>query len=416
MKDNGKKIPVYARPIFTNIILLVLNVFLFIFKMIFGFMTRSIALQADAFDSITDVVMVITGLVGIIFATKKPNERFPYGYYKTENIVSLIIALLIFYTAYDIIMNSIQAIQGFFLGIPREILVSPEVFIFLFISLGFSIFLTIFLKISGKKSQSVIIQSEANEKIFDNLISLSVIVNFVCAFFRLFIFDAIFGIIISFFIIKGGYDIFKISTKTLLDAVVKYDRRVELEDYFRKVPLIKSLKSVQIRGYGKYVVIEAEFTLRRDLPLSQIEKFKAQLEREIKKEFPSVFKVIMLIRAQSKKLVRIAVPLRNNQGRESDVSGHFGESSHFAIFEIRDGTLVNLTIFENPYMNEKRQKGILVSEWLISQKIDKIYVKESLKKAPNLIFNSRFTEIVQCDVKKLKDIILKEIELSIQDR
>ncbi len=45
---------------------------------------NSLALQADAIDSITDVIFIITGLIGIFFAQKKPNKKFPYGYYRSS--------------------------------------------------------------------------------------------------------------------------------------------------------------------------------------------------------------------------------------------------------------------------------------------------------------------------------------------
>ncbi|MFX1314590.1 MAG: cation transporter [Promethearchaeota archaeon] len=35
-------------------------------------------------------------VIGIIYSRKKPNEKFPYGYYKIENIISLIISIFIF--------------------------------------------------------------------------------------------------------------------------------------------------------------------------------------------------------------------------------------------------------------------------------------------------------------------------------
>ncbi|MFX1314591.1 MAG: cation transporter [Promethearchaeota archaeon] len=51
----------YENPIFLNLFLLFLNTSLFILKLIFSFLTNSIALQADAFDNLTDIVMIFAG-------------------------------------------------------------------------------------------------------------------------------------------------------------------------------------------------------------------------------------------------------------------------------------------------------------------------------------------------------------------
>lgn len=41
-------------------------------------------------------------MIGGIYLSEKKSERFPWGLYKVENIVALILALLIFFSAYEI--------------------------------------------------------------------------------------------------------------------------------------------------------------------------------------------------------------------------------------------------------------------------------------------------------------------------
>ncbi|MFX1260158.1 MAG: cation transporter [Promethearchaeota archaeon] len=58
MNEKKKYQKFYGKPIFLNLLLLVLNLGLFISKIIFAILTNSLALQADAFDSLTDIIMV----------------------------------------------------------------------------------------------------------------------------------------------------------------------------------------------------------------------------------------------------------------------------------------------------------------------------------------------------------------------
>jgi cation diffusion facilitator family transporter len=122
------------KAVLINVFLFIITLILIIFKIFFSLITRSIALQADAIDNVTDLVMIIASLVGVIFANKKPNERFPLGYYKLENIISLVISIFIFFTAFNIIQESSIDIYKFFIGIEKKIIVSNEVLIFLLIS------------------------------------------------------------------------------------------------------------------------------------------------------------------------------------------------------------------------------------------------------------------------------------------
>ena len=202
MTKIDKTLKFYEKPVFLNLILLILNITLFIFKLIFSILTNSLALQADAFDNLTDIVLTITAFIGIIFAKKKPNEKFPYGYYKIENIISLIISLFIFFTAYNIIIQSILGIINFINGNPRIIYFSIYIFIFLIISLLITSILTLYLRVIGKRTGSPIIESEAHEKTFDIFISLSVIIGFVGALLKFYILDSIIGLIIA--IIRSG--------------------------------------------------------------------------------------------------------------------------------------------------------------------------------------------------------------------
>jgi len=406
----------YESPIFLNFFLLFINISLFISKSVFSLLTNSIALQADAFDNLTDIVMVFAALIGIIYSRKKPNEKFPYGYYKIENIISLIISLFIFYTAYNIILHSIGDIRDYISGDLKVINISISIFIFLVISFIITLSTSFYLKIIGKKTKSPIIESEASEKFLDNFISLSVLAGFIGACFNVFLLDSIIGLFITLFIIKGGFDIFLNSSKTLLDAVIDFDKRTELNKLIESFPKIKKIESLEIRSYGKYIFLEVIVSLNKDLPLAQVQTLKNLIITKIKERFPQIFKVIILTQTQEKPITKVAVPLLDNNGLNSSISDHFGESLFFALFEIeeneKESHLLNYNIITNKFIKEEKRKGILISDWLISFKIDKIYLKKDLKVGPQLIFEKSLILIEMTKLEKLNDIINHELKLS----
>lgn len=408
MSETRENLKFYEQPLFINILLLIFNATLFTFKFIFSIITNSLALQADAFDNLTDIVMNITAFIGILFTKKKPNEKFPYGYYKLENIISLLISLIIFVTAFNIIIQSFSDMLNFINGNPRSITFSPLIFIFLIISLATSIILTLYLKIIGKKAGSPIIKSEANEKLFDNLLSFSVLIGFIGFLYNLYILDSIIGLIIALFIIKGGYDIFLSSTKTLLDAVIDFDNRTELYNLIEDNPKIKKIEKMEIRSYGRYIFLELEISLSKNFPLSKIDLLKNKLENEIKEKFPLIFKIITVIKSQEKPIITIAVPLKDNNSLSSIIAEHFGECPYFGLLEFQESNFLNYEIVANKFVNEEKRKGLLVSEWLLAQKTDKIYIKKALNKGPSLIFDNNYVEIEITDLENLNEIIKKE--------
>lgn len=413
MNKIEEKLRFYEKPIFVNFILLIVTIFLFALKIILSFITNSLALQADAFDNLTDIVMIVAALVGISYSRKKPNEKFPYGYYKIENIVSLVISIFIFYTAFNIIYLSIVEIISYSTGkSTKQLVISPQIFILLIFALLISFLLTLYLKMIGKKTNSPIIKTEANEKLYDNFISLSVLIGFIGALYNLFILDAIIGLIIALFIIKGGYDIFVSSTKTLLDAVIDFENRTELHNIINSIPNVKKIENMEIRSYGKYIFLEITLSLSKEISLSNIESLKNILFDKIKKEFPQIFKIVLITQTEEKEIIKVAAPIQENQGINSKIYEHYGESPYFAIIELKQGKLLNLTITPNEFIDEEKRKGILVSDWLTSKKIDKIYLIKELKKGPKLIFENSLIQIEITDFDNLNQIIEREKELS----
>ena len=149
------------------------------------------------------------------------------------------------------------------------------------------------MKLIGKQTSSPIIESEAQEKMFDIFISLSVLIGFIAVLLGIHILDSIIGLIIAIFIIKGGYEIFLMSTKTLLDAVIDFDNRTELYNLIENTPKVKEIETMEIRSYGRYIFLELEICLRKDFPLSQIAALKNKLRNDIKKNFPIIFKILI---------------------------------------------------------------------------------------------------------------------------
>ena len=410
MSELDENLKFYEQPVFVNFLLLIFNITLFVLKLIFSTLTRSVALQADAFDSMTDIVMNLTALIGIFFTKKKPNEKFPYGYYKMENIISLFFSLFIFFTVYNIVIQSFNNILAFYAGHSRMIYSSPLIFLFLIISLSASLFIALYLKKVSKRTGSPIIESEAQEKLFDCLISSSVLISFIGALWNLNLLDSIIGLIIAIFIFKGGYDIFLISTKTLLDAVIDFDKRTELIKVIEEYPRVKSLKNVQVRSYGKYIFMQAEIILNKNMTLSQIRTLKDKLSKKIMIKFPEIFKIILLAQAQEKRILRIAVPVSDREGLNSEIFDHFGESPYFAFLDFQEGSLLKFEIIPNKFINEEKRKGILISDWLCATRIDKLYLTKELKKGPQLVFINSLIEVELTEFNILNDILIKELE------
>jgi predicted Fe-Mo cluster-binding NifX family protein len=59
-----------------------------------------------------------------------------------------------------------------------------------------------------------------------------------------------------------------------------------------------------------------------------------------------------------------------------------------------DGAIEKREVIANPHHQEEKAKGIKVAEWLVSQKVDRLFIKESLQgKGPEYVFASSGIEM-----------------------
>src|SRR5579859_5902608 len=77
-------------------------------KLAVGLSSASLAVVADAFDSLVDSSTNIVGLIGIWVAARPADENHPYGHQKYEAIATLSIGALLLVAAVEIVRGVVQ--------------------------------------------------------------------------------------------------------------------------------------------------------------------------------------------------------------------------------------------------------------------------------------------------------------------
>lgn len=79
----------------------VLNLALALVKSLIAVRSASVAVTASVIDSLSDSVASLAVLGGVLLSSRK-SKRFPFGMYKIENLISVVIAIFIFIAGYEI--------------------------------------------------------------------------------------------------------------------------------------------------------------------------------------------------------------------------------------------------------------------------------------------------------------------------
>ncbi len=382
---------------------ILVTAFLVIIKYSVGILSGSIALIADAIHSFTDVVSSIGVFIGLKISSRKPTETFPYGFYKAENIVSLFLALAIFYAGYEIVLTSVEKFEEVVLtNVPAAILVAVA-------SLVLTLLLSSYKLKVGRELNSPSMTADGKHTRADVYASAVVLLGILGNYLGFYSLDQIAGILISVFIFKSGYGILKDSIKVLLDASIDYESLHRIREIASEVHGVRKIHSLKARGSGKFIFVELEIeTNLRDLERAHL--LSDKIEENIKSELKNVDKVIIHIEPVEKEFIRYAVPCTENDGKRSKVSRHFGEAGYFCIFDIKteDKDLTDMRFIKNPFVALEKRKGLKVAELLVPHKIDKLITKESIaKKSAFYVLEDACVEFEVTDVDTLGEIIEK---------
>ena len=204
-----------------------LNISLVIAEIIAGIYSGSMALIADAFHNLGDVLALFISLIAIVYGAKKASESMTFGYIKAEIMAAFINSLFLIITMIFILIESVNRFLN-----PTEINAPIVIFVSL-IALFINAYSTILLKQNNiehhhdhdeeehhhHEHEDMNIKSAYLHMLGDAVISLSVAVGGVIIyFFGIVAIDSVLSVLFSIYIIKETFPILKKSFYSLMDS------------------------------------------------------------------------------------------------------------------------------------------------------------------------------------------------------
>lgn len=378
-----------------------LNLFLAGLKIILASLSGSLAITAGAIDSATDSVASLAVYLGVILSARK-TKTFPLGLYKIENLISVVIAIFIFFAGYEIVQHMMQ--PG---GLPQ---ITLPILLFLLFTTAITYAFGLYALHLGRKTESPTLIAEGRHRQVDVISSLVVLVAAGMSYFDLrfdvlgITMDQIGAGIVVLFIARTGWALLADGMRVLLDASIDMDSLEQARKIILQEPLVTGIQSLVGRNAGRFRFLQADINLRTD-DLNKAHQVSQRIEDKIKDRLSHVHSVVVHFQPQPAHRLRMAVPLQDMAGA---ISHHFGEAPYFALVDIMrsDKSLEQQKIISNPYQDLERGKGIKVAEWLVEQKTDQVIVRESIKnKGPGYVFANAGIAVYQMDHDTLSEAL-----------
>lgn len=336
----------------------------------------SLAVAAEMIHNLVDLLSSVAVLAGVKISERK-SRSFPYGLYKVENVVAVGVAILIFFTGYEIARQALRgeagpaAVNGWMLaGVALSALI-PLVF-------------SVYQMRMGRALNSPSLMAAAQEyrvHVFSSGVVFLALVGQMVGFPL----DRYAALLIVVLIARTGWELLVSGMRVLLDASLDTETLNQAREIVLAEPAVTEVRSLVGRNAGRYRFLEAEVALRVD-NLDKAHASSQRIEEAIRTQIPHVERVRIHYEPQIRTQVRYAIPLADPLGA---VSQHFGEAPYFALVTVHtgNGKVERQELLSNPHANVEKAKGIRVAEWLVGLKADIVVLREEVHgKGPAYVF------------------------------
>lgn len=260
-----------------------INLFLTVVKGAVGYISGSISLIADAMHSFSDVFSSLAVYLGLKISQRKPNQRFPYGYYKVETFVSFVVSVLILVAGIEIMYESIKSIIN-----PHTLKYPTIGIVIALLSAIICYILAIYKEKIGKKIGSQALINDGKHSLIDTFSSLIVFIGILSSFFGYEWIEGLAGIIISILIFHMGIELCKADILALLDAGIDPKIINKIKNIAEKVDGVRGAHAIRLRRCGPYIFGEMHLELDPEKTIKDAHKIILKVKDKVKDEIKSV--------------------------------------------------------------------------------------------------------------------------------
>ncbi len=353
---------------------MLISFILAVLKATVGFYSGAIVLISDALDSASDVITSFAAYVGLKLSGKKPTEKFPYGFYKAENLASLVISGFIIYAAIRL------SIEGYYRLFILPSLSYPLITLATAVISGIiALLVSIYLKKKGKKINSESLIANSKDRLKDVFVSIVIFATIVCTYYKIPYVEGIVTILISLLILKIGLETVKDAVFALMDVSPSKEIEKKAGKVLGSMPGVESFSVLKLRKAGLYIFGEAKIKIRKFIKVERAHEIADSIEQNLKKQVRQIESFTVHIEPFNAEKQKIAIPLKENKGLGSKVMTVLARADYFMFLTVNKKSILNQYIKKNLHKEKKVRAGLAVTSFLLKEKIDALVTQEAGK-------------------------------------
>lgn len=247
----------------------------------------SAGLFADALHNLGDVFTTVALWIAFVLSSRVANQRYTYGYYRSEDLAGIFIVLIIIASA---VAGAVESILKLTSGnVPTQIYLSMAAALVGMV--GNEVMAQYKISV-GKRINSVPLIADGQHSRIDGLTSLAAFAGLVFVRLGLPIADPIAGIVITIVILTVVYSTTRSVLQRLLDAV---DPRVvpSIIDSASAVPEVETVTNVRARWVGHTMHIAMNIEVDAEMTLAKAHAVAEEVRHRLFHDIKGVSEVII---------------------------------------------------------------------------------------------------------------------------
>jgi cation diffusion facilitator family transporter len=267
---------------------LLLNLFVAVAKLVFGYATGAVSIISDGFHSLTDSGSNIMGLIGLRASRKPPDADHPYGHRKFETLAAAGIFVFLLFVVVEVTRAALDRLTS---GAAPD--VTAYSFGVMLVTLAINLFVVRYERAEGRRLNSEILFADAMHTRSDVLTSCAVLISLASVRLGYPVMDAVGGLVIAGFIARTGWLIARETSHVLAD------RMVMAEDDIRRVvmsvPHVLGCHQIRTRGTPDHTFLDLHVWFPADTTLHEAHRLSHVVKDRLMERYPQIGDAIIHI-------------------------------------------------------------------------------------------------------------------------
>ncbi len=242
---------------------ILLNLFLFLLKILAGVFSHSIAITADAFNNLSDAGSSLITLFGFRLAGSKADVDHPYGHGRMEYLSGLFVSVLILYMGFELLTSSINRIIH-----PEAVTYTMSVFVILLLSICIKGYMYLYNHSYGNKLHSAALKATGTDSLSDMVSTAVVLLSAILGHFFSIHLEGYCGVILGLMILYAGYQAAKETISPLLGKAPDPELVHQIREIVMAGEGVLGIHDLMVHDYGPgnlFISLHAEVPADGDI-------------------------------------------------------------------------------------------------------------------------------------------------------